>query len=346
MSEIIISFALWRRNDVCRYNTLINRIMGKLSETLGALKTLKFWSELLIMTVGMAVTAAAVYYFLVPSQLIIGTTSGLAIVLCEILGAAGMPISLSVMIMVINVLLLVMAYFLVDKEFGVKTVYVSLILGPLTDFWAAVLPWERLAVENPMTHISSVMGDPWLDLCCFVLLLSAAQAMLFRINASTGGLDILAKIVNKYMHFDMGAAVSITGAIICCTAFFINPFRMVVVGLIGTWINGLVIDYFTAMLNNRKRVCIISKEHDAIRRFIIDKLHRGCTLYEVTGGYSNEKSIELQALLSKDEFSALMAFIRDNNIGAFTTAGNVSEVYGQWFNNGHRRKMKRQIDRL
>ncbi|MBR1792749.1 MAG: YitT family protein [Bacteroidales bacterium] len=321
-------------------------MMGKLSQGIAAVKTAKFWKELIIMTLGMAVTAASVYYFLVPSQLIIGTTSGLAIVLCQVLGAAGLPVSLSVMITFINVLLLVLAYFLVDKEFGVKTVYASLVLGPLTDFWALVLPWEKLAVENPMTHIASVMGDPWLDLCCFVLLLSAAQAMLFQINASTGGLDILAKIVNKYMHFDMGAAVSITGAIICCTAFFINPFRMVVVGLIGTWINGLVIDYFTAMLNNRKRVCIVSKEHDRIRRFIIEKLHRGCTLYEVIGGYSNEKSIELQTLLSKDEFSSLMAFIRDNEINAFTTAGNVSEVYGQWFNNSHRRKVKRQIDTL
>ncbi|KWW24604.1 MAG: PF10035 family protein [bacterium F082] len=308
------------------------------------LATGKFWKELLIMTLGMAVTAAAVYYFLVPSKLIIGTISGLSIVLSNIFEAAGIHIGLSLIIMVINALLLVLAYLLIDHEFGVKTVYTALILGPLTDVWAAVLPWEKLAVVNTATGSPSVMGDPWFDLCCFVLLLSAAQALMFSINASTGGLDILAKIVNKYLHFDIGASVSIAGAVICCTAFFINPFRMVVIGLIGTWINGLVVDYFTASLNNRKRVCVVSKEYDRIRRYIIDELHRGCTLYEVIGGYTNEKSIELEALLTKDEFSNLLAFIKNNEIPAFTTAGNVSEVYGLWLKHSKKKALKSEVD--
>ena len=117
---------------------------------------------------------------------------------------------------------------------------------------------------------------------------------------------------------------------ICCTAFFINDFRMVVIGIIGTWINGLAIDYFTSSLNKRKRVCIISSEHERIRRFIIYKLVRGCSLYKVQGGYSGEENIEIQALLTQDEFSDLMAYIRENNIHAFITAGNCSEVYGLW----------------
>ena len=210
------------------------------------------------------------------------------------------------------------------------------------DVLAAVLPWERLAIENPMTHISSVMGDPWLDLCCFVLLLSAAQALMFSINASTGGLDILAKIVNKFLHFDIGASVSIAGAVICCTAFFINDFRMVVIGLIGTWINGLVVDYFTATLNNHKKLCIVSKDYERIRKYIIDELHRGCTLYEVTGGYSGEKSIELEVLLSKDEFSKILSWMKEEKIEAFSTAGNVSEVYGFW-HSGRKHKARKEI---
>ena len=219
-----------------------------------------------------------------------------------------------------------------------------MILGPLTDVWDAILPWQSIANDNLVTGTPSVMGDPWLDLCCFVLLLSASQALMFSINASTGGLDILAKIVNKYLHFDIGTSVSIAGAIICCTAFFINPFRMVVIGLIGTWINGLVVDYFTASLNNRKRVCIVSKDYDRIRRYIIDDLHRGCTLYEVIGGYTNERSIELEVLLTKDEFSNLMAFLRDNEIAAFTTAGNVSEVYGLWTKHNKKKQIKEHAD--
>ena len=308
--------------------------------------TWKFWKELIIMTLGMAVTAAAVYYFLVPSKLIIGTISGLSIVLTKIFEGMGINISLGTLIMVINIVLLILAFLLINKEFGAKTVYTALILGPLADLWAKILPWDAknatgeyiLANPNPITGSASIMGDPWLDLCCFVLLLSASQALMFSINASTGGLDILAKIVNKYLHFDIGKSVSIAGAIICCTAFAINPFRMVVIGLIGTWINGLVVDYFTANLNNRKRVCIVSKDYDRIRRFIIDDLVRGCTLYEVIGGYTNEKSIELEALLTKDEFSKLMEYINQNDVKAFITAGNVSEVYGLWFKDKKRTK--------
>lgn len=163
-----------------------------------------------------------------------------------------------------------------------------------------------------------------------MLLLSVSQAILFNINASTGGLDILAKIVNKYLHFDIGASVSVAGAMICCTAFAINPFKMVIIGLIGTWINGLVVDYFTASLNKRKRVCIVSHDYEKIRRFIIDQLGRGCSLYEVIGGYTGEKGYEVQSLLTQEEFSNLMEYLKREGIKSFVTAGNVSEVYGLW----------------
>ncbi|MBP9990395.1 MAG: YitT family protein [Bacteroidales bacterium] len=318
--------------------------MNNIIKTLSVVKTFKFWKELIVMTLGMMVTAAAVYYFLVPSKLIIGTISGLSIVLCNIFGAMGWEVKLSVLIAVINAVLLILAYILVDHEFGIKTVYTAMILGPLTDVWDKIMPWTSIAVPNSVTGATSVMGDPWLDLCCFVLLLSASQALMFSINASTGGLDILAKIVNKYLHFDIGASVSIAGAVICCTAFFINDFRMVVIGLIGTWINGIVVDYFTATLNNKKRICIVSQDYDRIRQFIINDLHRGCTMYEVIGGYTGEKSIELVSLLTKDEFSKLMSFLKDNNIHSFTTAGNVSEVYGLWLKNSHRKAIRSSAD--
>ena len=296
---------------------------------LNILKTKKFWIELLIMTIGMLITACAVYYFLVPSKLIIGTISGLSIVISGISEQLfGVDLPISVVIFVINAILLILAYFLIGKEFGIKTVYTALILGPLMSVLETFFPYENYIQQGSVTP--SIMGDIWFDLCCFVLLLSAAQSVLFSINASTGGLDILAKIVNKYLHFDIGKSVSIAGACICCTAFAINPFHMVVIGLIGTWINGLVVDYFTTTLNNKKRVCIVSKDFEIIRKYIINDLVRGCTLYEVIGGYTNEKSIELETLLTKEEFAKLMEYINKNNINAFITAGNVSEVYGLW----------------
>lgn len=309
-------------------------------EILNYVATKKFWIELIIMTVGMIVTACAVYYFLVPSKLIIGTISGLSIVISGICEKFfGFPLNVSTVILVINAILLVLAYILIDKEFGIKTVYTALILGPLIGVLEKYLPYENFI--STTSEIPSIMGDLWLDLCCFVLLLSLAQAVLFKINASTGGLDILAKIVNKYLHFDIGTSVSVAGWIICCTAFMINDARLVIIGLIGTWINGLVVDYFTASFNRKKRVSIISNQHEEIRQFIVNDISRGVTIYNVKGGYSGEDKVKLEVLLSTDEFSDLMKYINDNEINAFITAGNVSEVYGLWGDKNRRKSIQK-----
>ena len=339
---------------------------------LQAIKTKKFWRELVMMTVGMSFGAVAVYYFLMPSHLIVGSISGLSIVLNTIFG--GTADTFSYWVMGINAFLLLLAFILIGNEFGAKTVYTAMILGPLTQLWDRIYPYTNFThkvIEAPdilsqlqagqtvldangnpyiLSRSGEVMervrdsvmsgglgmGDVWFDLICFVLMLSACQAFLFRINASTGGLDILGKIVNKYLHFDIGTSVAIGGVIICCTSFLINDFRMVVIGIIGTWINGLAIDYFTASLNRRKRVCIGSAESERVRKYIVEELVRGCSLYKVQGGYSGEEQTEIQTLLTQDEFSSIMAFIRNNHIKAFITAGNCSEVYGLWFR--HKKK--------
>ena len=313
--------------------------MNKVFALLG---TWKFWKELIIMTVGMFFGAAAVNYFLVPSHLVIGSISGLSIVLSQLL-----PIKVSVMIFIINAILLLLAWILIGKEFGAKTVYTALILGPLMDVWEAIMPAHklaemRLASDMPINtaNLTSVMGDPLLDLICFVLMLSISQAILFNINASTGGLDIIAKIINKYTHLDIGVSVTVGGAIICCTAFLINPVHLVIIGLVGTWVNGIVVDYFMASINQRKRVCVISDEHEKLRDFIVNRLHRGCSLYNVTGGYTGKQQVEVEALLSKDEFAALLEFIKTEKIEHFITAGNVSEIYGLWNHSHHSKKAK------
>jgi len=306
--------------------------MNKLLETLASWK---FWKELFIMTTAMLIAAAAVYYFLMPSNLVIGSITGLSMVISGLFGLAGMTVKVSLVVTIINAALLIMAWFLIGHEFGAKTVYTALILGPFIEFWEKVLPVSKIMEPGS----SSLMGDPWFDLLCFVLILSASQTILFQINASTGGLDILAKIINKYLHFDIGTSVTVAGAIICCTAFFINPFRLVIIGIIGTWINGLALDYFTAGLNRRKRVCIISSQHERIRKYIIEELQRGCSLYNVTGGYNGKQNVEIQALLTQDEFANLMNYLKENDIHGFITAGNVSEIYGDW----NQKKKKKKI---
>ncbi len=302
-----------------------------------SIRTLKFWKEMLIISIAMFIAAAAVYYFLVPSKLVVGSISGLSIVVSGVLADMGIIVKVSNVVLIINAVLLVVAYMLIGPEFGVKTAFAALVLGPMMNVWESICPYERLMEPGS----ASMMGNLWFDLLTFVLVLSASQALLFRINASTGGLDIIAKIFNKYFHFDMGTSVTIAGVIICCTAFLINPFRLVIIGLIGTWINGLIVNYFMASLSRRKRVCIISREHERIRRYIIEDIVRGCTLYEVTGGYTGDKYMEIQTLLTQNEFAELMEFIRDNDIKAFTTAGNVSEVYGLWSDRRRDKKTKK-----
>ena len=182
------------------------------------------------MTAGLLVGAAAVYYFLIPSKIVIGTISGLAMVLNSLIPA----IKVSQFVLMLNVVLVIAAVFIVGKEFGVKSIVASIFLGPAIDLCEWIYPYSKF-LEPGQT---SVMGDPWFDLCCFVLMLSASQAFLFRINASTGGLDIVAMIISKLTHIEIGTCVSVAGIVVCLTAFSIpgNTFRMVVIGIIGTWL--------------------------------------------------------------------------------------------------------------
>lgn len=289
---------------------------------------LKLIKDVVVMVLGMMVAAAAVYYFLVPGKLIIGSISGLSIVMSAILEGFGIHIKVSMMVIIINAILLILAYFLIGSEFGLKTAFTAMILGPLMELWEKILPYEKLV--DPASAVPSVMGDIWFDLLCYVLLVSASQTILFSINASTGGLDILAKIVNKFFHFDIGKSITVAGVMICLTAFFVNPFRLVVIGLIGTWMNGLIVDYFTISLNKKKRVCIITEDYDRVRDFIINHIRRGCSLYEVIGGYTGEKNMEVQSILTQTEFADLMKWLKKEDIKAFITAGSVNEIYGFW----------------
>ena len=292
-------------------------------------KDKEFWKELPVILLGLLAGAAAIYYFLIPSNLVLGSISGLAMVVSKVTEGLGVHLSVSTLVLIFNAILLVLAYVCLGPEIGVKTVIASLLFGPFMKLCEIIYPYEKL-IEPGM---NSVMGDPIFDLLAYVLLLGISQAFLFRINASTGGLDVVAMLMRKYLDMEMGTCVTIAGIIVCLTAIVVNPFRMVVIGIIGTWFNGLVVDYFTASLNKRKRVCIITPDYERIRQYIITDLHRGCSLYETKGGYTGETNVEIQSILTQHEFASLMEYVRKNCPHAFITAGNCGEVYGLWFHN-------------
>ncbi|MDU5344967.1 MAG: YitT family protein, partial [Prevotella bivia] len=205
-------------------------------------------------------------------------------------------------------------------------------LGPMIDFISNIVPMKDSIFT---TYIGTqAIPNPWFDLLSFVLILSASQAILFSINASTGGLDILAKIFNKYFHIQLGTAVTIAGGLICCTAFLINPVHLVVIGLIGTWLNGLILNYFMSSMNSKTRVFIISDDHVRIKTFITEHLGKGCTLHEVIGGYSGDRKIQLEVVLDKDDFGKLIDYMGKEQIPSFISSDVVSEVYGLWKKKG------------
>ena len=300
-------------------------ISNGLSKVGELLKTKKFWVELIIMTLGMFVAALGVYFFLIPSKLIVGSITGLSIVISKLLQF----ISVGNVIFIINAVLLVLSFILIGNEFGAKTVYTALILGPMVDFIGTIFPMsESMFTQHLASH--GIVTNPWFDLLCFVLVLSASQSILFSINASTGGLDILAKIINKYTGINLGTSVTVAGGAICCTAFAINTPDLVIIGLIGTWMNGLILNHFMMGMNKKNRVFVISKDHERIQDYVLNTLHRGITLHEVIGGFSHQKSVQLEIILNNEELSNLMAFLGKEKIDSFCTTDTVSEVRGLW----------------
>lgn len=299
-----------------------------LKKDLQVIKTRKFWIELLIITAGMFVASLGVYFFLIPSKLIIGSITGLSLVIAKL-----MPfLSVGTVIFVINAILLVLSFLLIGKDFGAKTVYSALILGPMIDLLGVAFP-EMGTHSMFSTYIEGTgqeIANPCFDLLCFVLILSASQSILFSINASTGGLDILAKIINKYMHISLGTSVIISGGAICLTAILINPVQLVVIGLVGTWLNGVILNYFMASINSKIRVFIITDEHEKVQDYLVNHIKRGISLHEVIGGYSGKTHMQIESVLSKDDFSKLIDYMSKEDIASFMTSDEVANVYGLW----------------
>ena len=225
---------------------------------------------------------------------------------------------------------MVLSFLLIGNEFGAKTVYTALILGPFIDLLSWLFPMQESLFSTTIAGTGQVIADPWFDLLCFVLILSASQAILFSINASTGGLDILAKIVNKYLHINLGTAVSIAGGAICCTAFLINDVGLVIIGLLGTWLNGLIVTYFMGEMSSKIRVYIITDEYEKIINFVTGYIHRGVTLQRVIGGYSKKEKMELKIILDQDDYARLIDFMAKENIQSFMAADKVSAIMGLW----------------
>ena len=272
------------------------------------------WSSLIketaILTGAVAIIAAAVYFFLLPSHASVSSISGLGIVLSNFI-----PLPLSAITMILNVVLLIIGFFTCGKEFGVKTVYTSIMLPLFLGLFEKVFP-----------NIGSLTDSQELDVLCYILVVSIGLSILFNRNASSGGLDIVAKIMNKYLHMDLGRAMSLSGMCVALSAVLVYDKKTVVLSILGTYFNGIILDHFIFYHNVKRRVCIITKKEEELRRFIVEDLHSGATIYEATGAYNMEKHNEIITIVDKSEYQKLMSYIGREDPLAFITIYNVSDM--------------------
>lgn len=264
--------------------------------------------ETLILTAALTIIAAAVYFFLVPSHTSVSSISGLGIVLSNFL-------PLSAITMILNVVLLVIGFFTCGKEFGIKTVYTSILLPVLLGVFEKAFP-----------DFGSMTNSQELDVICYILVVSFGLSILFNRNASSGGLDIVAKIMNKYLHMDLGRAMSLSGMCVALSAALVYDKKTVVLSVLGTYFNGIVLDHFIFDHNIKRRVCIITKKEEELRRFIVEDLHSGATIYEAIGAYNMQKHNEIITIVDKGEYQKLMNYINREDPKAFITVYNVSDM--------------------
>ena len=266
--------------------------------------------EAAILTVAVAIIAAAVYFFLVPSHASVSSISGLGIVLSNFV-----PLPLSAITMILNVVLLIIGFFTCGREFGAKTVYTSILLPVFIGLFERLFP-----------DIGSLTDSQELDVLCYILVVSVGLSILFNRNASSGGLDIVAKIMNKYLHIELGRAMSLSGMCVALSAALVYDKKTVVLSVLGTYFNGLVLDHFIFDHNIKRRVCIITKKEEELRHFILTDLHSGATVYESYGAYNMEKRREIITIVDKSEYQKLMDFMNREDPRAFITVYTVSDM--------------------
>ena len=266
--------------------------------------------ELFTLTAAVAIIAAAVYFFLVPSHASVSSISGLGIILTNFI-----PLPLSVITMVLNVVLLIIGFITCGREFGTKTVYTSILLPVFIGIFERIFP-----------NIGSLTKTQELDVLCYVLVVSVGLSILFNMNASSGGLDIVAKIMNKYLHIELGKAMSLAGMCVALSAALVYDKKTVVLSVLGTYFNGMVVDHFIFGQNLKRRVCIITKYEEELRNFIMHELHSGATIYDAIGAYNLDKRHEIITIVDKNEYQKLMNYINNLDPKAFITVYTVADM--------------------
>lgn len=267
-------------------------------------------NEFFVITLGTLIVAVAVYFFMLPSHVTVGSGTALALVISNYV-----PLSVSTITLIINIVLLLLGFLLIGPEFGAKTVYSTLLM-----------PVVLGVLEKLFPNFQSITQDPLLDVLCYILVVGIGLALLFSCNASSGGLDIVAKLMNKFLRMEVGKAMSLSGMLVALSSALCYEKDIVVLSVLGTFFGGLIVDYFIFGMDIKRRVCIISPKVDEIVQFILHELHSGASLNEIIGAYDNKIRREIIVIVDKQEFKRLMDYMQKTDPKAFITVYSVSEI--------------------
>ncbi|WP_459129093.1 YitT family protein [Guggenheimella bovis] len=269
-----------------------------------------------IVTLGTIVLSLGLYFFLIPSKLATGGLTGLSIVLNEWIPS----LSIGSIMLAGNIILFIVAFILIGKEFGALTIYSALMTSFLVGLLERFLPLQTPPVD-----------DVLLNLIFGTVIPATGMAIIFYQNASTGGTDILAKILNKFFHIPIGRALMFVDFVVVLLAAKSFGLRLGLYALLGVFLNGYVIDTIITGFHSRLHVKILSSEYEKISEFIIKTIDRSTTLYPVKGGYSKSDKIMLETILSKRQYIVLKQFVSETDPRALMSVGFVHEVIGEGF---------------
>jgi Uncharacterized conserved protein len=274
------------------------------------------FKDFMLINLGLALVAAGIHFFKTPNHFATGGVSGIAIVAQHFFPRTNIgPIML-----VINILFLFAGYALIGRNFGSKTVYSSFALSGMVWLLDKIYP-----MTQPFTH------DGMLELIMAILLPAVGSAIAFNLNASTGGTDIVAKVLNKLTNIDIGKALLMADFVITILAGFVYGIRIGMYSFLGLILKAFVIDSVIENLNLRKQLVIVSEKSELIQQYILKVLHRGATVHIAHGAFTDHEEHVITTVVTRAQAVALRKYIREIDPGSFITITNTSEIIGKGF---------------
>lgn len=270
--------------------------------------------EFALITMGIFLVAVSVVYFFEPNNIAAGGITGLAIVINHYIPF----ISIGPLVLMMDAILFIVALIVLGAKFGAKTIYSSFLLS--TSMWL-MQTFIPINITNDLI-LATIFGT---------LISAVGMAIVFNANASTGGTDIIAKILNKFFHIEIGKSLLIVDFLVTLLGAVTFGINIGLYGLLAVIINGVVIDNIIAGFKTKSEITIISEKNKEISKFILDDLERGCTFIKGIGGFTRKDTSILYTVLDRNEFIKLKNKIKEIDKNAFITVGEVHDVMGEGF---------------